>query len=34
MVFTDPLALAAAPADLRWRPSMRARGVVALPVSY
>jgi cytochrome P450 len=28
------LALAAAPAELRWRPSMRARGLITLPVSY
>ncbi|WP_328316132.1 cytochrome P450 family protein [Streptomyces sp. NBC_00388] len=28
------LALDVAPDDLRWRPSMRARGLVALPVRY
>jgi cytochrome P450 len=28
------LALAADPAELRWRPSLRARGLLALPVTY
>ncbi|MFF8019754.1 cytochrome P450 [Streptomyces sp. NPDC007896] len=28
------LALDAAPAELRWRPSLRARGLLALPVTY
>ncbi|AXG82568.1 cytochrome P450 family protein [Streptomyces paludis] len=28
------LTLDAAPGELKWRPSMRARGLVALPVSY
>jgi cytochrome P450 len=28
------LSLAVVPADLRWRPSIRARGLLALPVSY
>jgi cytochrome P450 len=28
------LALDADPAELRWRPSLRARGLLALPVTY